>query len=121
MMGLVTASGSPYREGTYPSGTNWDDYIKWCLVAMRNECDREAKAKQQHVSIATTESAATRTTIVTGETACAVETNTTTLTGSAATTTTLINNDGRDGVVFVGGFHVRVLGRFFTRHHRNIT
>ena len=26
-MGLVTASGSPYRDGTFPSGTNWDDYI----------------------------------------------------------------------------------------------
>jgi hypothetical protein len=76
MMGLVTASGSPYRDGTYPSSTNWDDYIKWCLVAMRNECDREAKTKQQHVSIATTESAATTT-----------------------TTTTLINNDGQDGMV----------------------
>jgi hypothetical protein len=99
MMGLAAASGSPYRDGTYPSGANWDDYIQWCLVAMLYECNREAKAKQQHVSIATTESAATTTTIVTGETACAVATNTTTLTGSAAATTTLINNDGRYGVV----------------------
>ena len=38
MMGLVTASGSPYRDGTFISGTNWDDYILWCLVAMQEDC-----------------------------------------------------------------------------------
>jgi hypothetical protein len=26
MMALVTGPGSPYRDGTFPSGTNWDDY-----------------------------------------------------------------------------------------------
>ena len=47
MMALVTGPGSPYRDGTFPSGTNWDDYILWCLVAMQNECDRDApKAKE---------------------------------------------------------------------------
>ena len=46
MMAIVTASGSPYRDGTFPSGTNWDDYIKWCLEEMQKECDREADAKK---------------------------------------------------------------------------
>ena len=45
MMGLVTASGSPYRDGTFPSGTNWDDYILWCLVAMQEDCAREESLK----------------------------------------------------------------------------
>jgi hypothetical protein len=45
MMGLVTASGSPYRDGTFPSGTNWDDYILWCLVAMQEDCSREESLK----------------------------------------------------------------------------
>jgi hypothetical protein len=46
MMAIVTASWSPYRDGTFPSGTNWDDYIKWCLVEMQKECDREAEGKK---------------------------------------------------------------------------
>jgi hypothetical protein len=37
MMSLVTALGCPYCDGTFPSGTNWDDFILWCLVAMQNE------------------------------------------------------------------------------------
>jgi hypothetical protein len=45
MMGLVTASGSPYRDGTFPSGTNWDDYILWCLVAMQEDCVRGEASK----------------------------------------------------------------------------
>ena len=34
MTAIVTASNSPYKNGNFPSGTNWDDYIKWCLIAM---------------------------------------------------------------------------------------
>ena len=46
MMAMIIAPESPYHDGTFPaSGTNWDDYIKWCLVAMQNDCDREAKRK----------------------------------------------------------------------------
>jgi hypothetical protein len=33
MMALVMARDSPYKDGCFPSGTNWDDYAKWCLVA----------------------------------------------------------------------------------------
>jgi len=36
MMAIVKAKGSPYRDGKLPSGTNWEDYILWCLVAMGN-------------------------------------------------------------------------------------
>ncbi|KAI2510078.1 hypothetical protein MHU86_4372 [Fragilaria crotonensis] len=32
---IVTASNSPYKDGNFPSGTNWDDYIYWCLAAMK--------------------------------------------------------------------------------------
>ena len=46
MMALVMAPGSPYRDGTFPSGTNWDDYIKWCIVAWQKECEREAGEKK---------------------------------------------------------------------------
>jgi hypothetical protein len=46
MMALVMAPGSPYRDGTFPSGTNWDDYIKWCIVAWQKECEREADEKK---------------------------------------------------------------------------
>ena len=34
MQALVTSSRSPYKDKTFPSGTNWDDYIHWCLGAM---------------------------------------------------------------------------------------
>lgn len=105
MMGLVTALGSPYRDRTFPSGTNWDDYIKWCLVAMQNDCDREAKMKL--LNVATTESAVamrTTATIVAVETPCTVArmTMTTTTTenaaATAATTTTQVNNDGAGAI-----------------------
>lgn len=46
MMALVMAPGSPYRDGNFPSGTNWDDYIKWCIVAWQKECEREADEKK---------------------------------------------------------------------------
>lgn len=72
MMALVTASGSPYRDGSFPSGTNWDDYIKWCLVAMQKEYDREAKEKGLCKPPATTEAPATSTVATTTETAAAV-------------------------------------------------
>ena len=29
---LVTSTKSPYKDGTFPSGTNWDDYIDWFKV-----------------------------------------------------------------------------------------
>ncbi|KAI2506391.1 hypothetical protein MHU86_8017 [Fragilaria crotonensis] len=32
---IVTASNSPDKDGNFPSGTNWDDYIYWCLAAMK--------------------------------------------------------------------------------------
>jgi hypothetical protein len=46
MMALVTAPGCPYRDGDFPSGTNWDDYILWCLDAIQVEFEREEKARQ---------------------------------------------------------------------------
>ena len=47
MMAFVMAPGSPYRDGTFPSGTNWDDYIKWwCIVVWQKECEREAGEKK---------------------------------------------------------------------------
>ena len=53
MMALVTSPGSPYRDGSFPSGTNWDDYILWCLVAMQKECDRDGPvAKEASTSAA---------------------------------------------------------------------
>jgi hypothetical protein len=60
MMSLVTASGCPYRDGTFPSGTNWDDYILWCLVAMQHESAREANKEKlaSKSAPATTETAA---------------------------------------------------------------
>ncbi|KAI2500247.1 hypothetical protein MHU86_14254 [Fragilaria crotonensis] len=42
MQALVTRRDSPYKDMHYiPSGTNWEDYIKWCLSAMyKAECGR---------------------------------------------------------------------------------
>ena len=97
VMGLVTALGSPYRDGTFPSGTNWDDYIKWCLVAMQNEYDRELKTKAFN-AVTTTESAATATT-TTRTTIESAATMSMTATESVAATTTQGYNDGDYGVV----------------------
>jgi hypothetical protein len=36
MLALVMDATSPYRDGSYPSGMNWDDYARWCLSAMYN-------------------------------------------------------------------------------------
>ncbi len=33
------------RDGKFPSGTNWEDFILWCLVEMGKECDRDNAAK----------------------------------------------------------------------------
>lgn len=51
MMTLVTpAPGSPYCDGTLQSGTNWDDYILWCLVAMQKECDQDGPVMKEPAS-----------------------------------------------------------------------
>ncbi|KAI2489249.1 hypothetical protein MHU86_25344 [Fragilaria crotonensis] len=107
MMGLATALGSPYRDGTFPSGTNWDDYIKWCLVAMHNDCDREMAKHVNEESAVTTTTTTTFTTVVltgAGETtaraATTVAATTTPITDSAAAggTSTQVDND-RVGVM----------------------
>ena len=61
MMAIVKAKGSPYREGAFPSGTNWEDYILWCLVEMGKECDREEAAKIEKVAAAAAAAAAAET------------------------------------------------------------
>ena len=36
MTAIVTAPNSPYKDGHFPSGTNWEDYIlQWCITAMK--------------------------------------------------------------------------------------
>ena len=45
MMAIVTRKGSPYKDGRFPSGSNWDDYILWCLIEMGKEYDREEAAR----------------------------------------------------------------------------
>ena len=50
MMAIVKGKRSPYRDGKFPSGTNWEDYILWCLVEMGKECDREDAAKIDSVA-----------------------------------------------------------------------
>ena len=50
MMAIVKGKSSPYRDGKFPSGTNWEDYILWCLVEMGKECDREDAAKIDSVA-----------------------------------------------------------------------
>ena len=44
MTAIVTASNSPYKDGNFPSRTNWDDYIKWCLGAMNKKTVTEKTA-----------------------------------------------------------------------------
>jgi hypothetical protein len=37
LQAIVTANNLPYKDGNSgPSGTNWEDYIQWCLKAMYN-------------------------------------------------------------------------------------
>ena len=44
MQALVTRRDSPYKDMHYiPSGTNWEDYIKWCLSAMYKAEGEELK------------------------------------------------------------------------------
>ena len=45
MMAIVKRKDSPYKDGRFPSGLNWEDYILWCLIEMGKECDREEAAK----------------------------------------------------------------------------
>ena len=40
-MAIVERRDSPYKNGTFPSGTNWNDYILWCLIEMAKEVDRD--------------------------------------------------------------------------------
>jgi hypothetical protein len=41
----VKSKGSPYKDGKFPSGTNWEDYILWCLVEMGKDCERAEAEK----------------------------------------------------------------------------
>ena len=45
MMAIVKSKGSPYKDGKFPSGTNWEDYILWCLVEMGKDCERAEAEK----------------------------------------------------------------------------
>ena len=45
MLAIVKSKHSPYKVGMFPSGTNWEDYILWCLIEMKKECDREEGAR----------------------------------------------------------------------------
>ena len=45
MMVIVRAKGTPYKDGAFPSGTNWEDYILWCSIKMGKKCDREEAAR----------------------------------------------------------------------------
>jgi hypothetical protein len=56
MMAIVTRKGSPYRDGKFPSGTNWEDYILWCLIEMGKECDRAEAEKIDSVVVVATNS-----------------------------------------------------------------
>ena len=56
MMAIVTRKGSPYRDGKFPSGTNWEDYILWCLIEMGKECDRAEAEKIDSVVVVATKS-----------------------------------------------------------------
>ena len=49
MMALVTRSDSPYKDINYtPSGTNYEDYVKWCLSAMYNAEQNAEKARSKY-------------------------------------------------------------------------
>ena len=37
MMVIVTAPNSPSKDGNFPSGTNLEDYMKWCLICMNKD------------------------------------------------------------------------------------
>jgi hypothetical protein len=61
MMAMIIAPESPaYHDGTFPSGTNWDDcndYIIWCLVAMQKECDQDGPVPKEPTSTTASTSA----------------------------------------------------------------
>jgi hypothetical protein len=48
MQALVTRSDSPYKDINYtPSGTNYEDYVKWCLAAMyKNEQSSDGEKEE---------------------------------------------------------------------------
>ena len=50
MQALVTRSDSPYKDINYtPSGTNYEDYVKWCLSAMHKaEQENNEKARSKY-------------------------------------------------------------------------
>jgi hypothetical protein len=61
---------SLYHNGTFPSGTNWDNYFKWCDA---EQLQPRGEGKLVNAAVTTDSVAATTTTtrIVTGETATA--------------------------------------------------
>ncbi|KAI2503001.1 hypothetical protein MHU86_11428 [Fragilaria crotonensis] len=54
MMAIVKGKGSIYRDGKFPSGTNWEDYILWCLIDMGMECHRAEAEKIDSVVVVAT-------------------------------------------------------------------
>ena len=89
MMALVTGPGSPYRDGNFPSGTNWDDYILWCLDAMQLEFEREEKARQPSSGMQETAATSGSRTVTTNEPARTM----TVTTNELATSTTATTGD----------------------------
>jgi hypothetical protein len=47
MMAIATSSTSPYKDGNFPSGTNWDDYARWCLKSMYQNEEQQTRNKKQ--------------------------------------------------------------------------
>jgi hypothetical protein len=47
MMGIVTSSTSPYKDGNFLLGTNWDDYARWCLKSMYQNEEQQTRNKKQ--------------------------------------------------------------------------
>ena len=37
MMAIVTWPNSPYKDGNFPSGTNWEDCMRWCLISINKD------------------------------------------------------------------------------------
>ncbi len=52
MMALVMARDLLYKDGSFPSGTNWDDNAKWCLVAFyRSEISGMIRADSESTTM----------------------------------------------------------------------
>ena len=45
MMAIVKRKDSPYKDGRFPSGTNWEDYNLWFLIEIGKPCDRKDAAR----------------------------------------------------------------------------